>query len=143
MNLETMEEYMEAIYKLADGSQEKKVKTGEIAAKMGISPPSVTEVLPTLEQEALINYEPYYGITLTEKGLEMGMNVVRKHRVLEVFLEEYFSLDKDEMHEKACKMEHIFSKEMIDEMCRRLGAPNKCPHGRDIPSCDKDNCSFH
>ncbi|MFW6142543.1 MAG: metal-dependent transcriptional regulator [Candidatus Saliniplasma sp.] len=140
MNRETSEEYLETIYKLSNGSTEESVRTGEIAKEMGFAPATVTEVLPKLEEEGYLVYRPYYGVTLTKKGLDLGMNVVRIHRVLEVFLERYFSLDSEQLHEKACLMEHIFDKDMIDEMCKRLGGPTECPHGNEIPSCRKKNC---
>ncbi len=140
MNQETREEYLETIYKISGGSTERSVRTGEIAKAMNLAPPSVTEILPLLEEEGYLVYKPYYGVKLTSKGLDIGMRIVRTHRVLEVFLDEYFDLDVEDMHEKACQMEHIFDKEMIDEMCKRLGAPTRCPHGNDIPACDKTEC---
>ncbi len=140
MNRETREEYLETIYKISGGSTDSPVRTGEIAKEMDLSPPTVTEILPQLEEEGYLKYKPYYGVTLTKKGLEIGMIIVRTHRVLEVFLQQYFSLEPEDMHEKACQMEHIFDIDMIDEMCKRLGAPAKCPHGNDIPGCNKDNC---
>lgn len=140
MNKETCEEYLEAIYKLSGASCKSAVKTGEIAKEMGLSPPTVTEILPLLEKEGYLTYKPYYGVKLTEKGMIMGMGIVRKHRVLEVFLDRYFSLDTDDMHDKACQMEHIFDMDMIDEMCKRLGGPTECPHGNEIPGCNKESC---
>lgn len=140
MNKNTREEYLETLYKLSKRKGGEMVKTGEIADAMGISPPSVTEVLSVLDEDGFIEYLPYKGARLTEKGREEGKRIVRTHRVLEVFLFEYFSLDKDEIHEKACEMEHIFDIEMIDVMCERLGAVAKCPHGKKIPSCEKEEC---
>lgn len=140
MNPETREEYLEAIFKLSKGSTDIAVRTGEIAKHMGLSPPSVTEILPILESEGYIRYKPYYGVKLTEAGSEVGKRIVRTHRVLEVFLDEYFSLSPEDMHDKACQMEHIFDSDMIDEICERLGAPEVCPHGNEIPSCEKNSC---
>ncbi|MEF8832344.1 MAG: metal-dependent transcriptional regulator [Candidatus Thermoplasmatota archaeon] len=140
MNKNTREEYLETLYKLSKRKGEEEIKTGGIADAMGISPPSVTEVLSVLDEDGFIEYSPYQGVRLTGKGLEEGKRIVRTHRVLEVFLFEYFSMDKDEVHEKACEMEHIFDMEMIDVMCERLGAVSKCPHGKEIPSCDKEEC---
>lgn len=133
---------MEAIFKLALQKDEEKesVKTGEIAGHIGLSPPTVTEVLPVLEEEGYITYEPYYGVRLTEEGRKIGERIVRTHRVLEVFLDQYFSIDEDKIHEKACQMEHIFDIDMINEMCKRLGAPKRCPHGKLIPECHIDGC---
>ncbi len=139
MNKETREEYLETLYKLST-KKEEPLKTGEIADDLGISSPSVTEVLPKLEEEGLVEYRPYQGVKLTDKGLEEGKKIVRTHRVLEVFLDEFFSISREEVHDKACELEHIFDMEMIDEMCERLGAPTECPHGKEIPSCRSDGC---
>lgn len=140
MNQETCEEYLESIYILTNGSVKKIVKTGEIAKKMGLTPPTVTEVLPNLEKKGYLTYKPYYGIQLTKKGIKIGRSIVRTHRVLEVFLHQYFSMDLNTLHTKACQLEHIFDSKMIDEICKRLGAPTKCPHGNDIPSCYNKHC---
>jgi len=140
MNKETKEEYLETLYKLSLEDQNKKVKTGEIAKALSVSSPSVTEILPKLEEEDYIVYRPYHGVELTKKGLKEGRRIVRTHRVLEVFLDEYFDISDDKMHEKACELEHIFDIEMIEEMCERLGGPSVCPHGNKIPSCVNEEC---
>ncbi len=140
MNKNTREEYLEALYKLSAQNEKEEVKTGEIAEAMGVAPPSVTEVLTGLDEDGFVEYIPYKGARLTEKGKEEGKRIVRTHRVLEVFLVEYFSMDGEAIHEKACEMEHIFDMEMIDTMCERLGAPTQCPHGKPIPSCSETEC---
>lgn len=138
MNKDTKEEYLEALYKLYTNSES--IKTGKIAEALEVSPPTVTEVLPVLEEEGYLKYKPYYGVKLTDKGLEEGRRLVRTHRVLEVFLDKYFSLDKSRIHEKACQMEHIFDMDMINLICKRMGAPEVCPHGKKIPPCDLEEC---
>ncbi|MBS3816672.1 MAG: metal-dependent transcriptional regulator [Candidatus Thermoplasmatota archaeon] len=140
MNKETREEYLETLYKLSLKADGKKIKTGEIAEELGVKPPTVTEVLPRLEEEGCLEYRPYQGVKLTGKGLTEGKRIVRTHRVIEVFLDEYFSISGQTLHEKACEMEHIFDLEMINEMCERLGAPEECPHGNEIPPCDIEIC---
>jgi DtxR family transcriptional regulator, Mn-dependent transcriptional regulator len=140
MNQETCEEYLETIYKISNGSLKRAVHTGEIAKKIGVSPPTVTEVLPILEKKGYLSYKPYYGVQLTEDGLTLGKTIVRTHRILEVFLKKNFSMDLATMHEKACQMEHIFDSAMIDELCKKLGAPHKCPDGNNIPKCTKQSC---
>lgn len=140
MNKETKEEYLEILFKLAKGKEDDRIKTGQIAKELGLKPPTVTEVLPKLEEEGLLEYIPYHGVRLKDKGKEMGKNIVRTHRVLEVFLKRYFDLEDDILHEKACQMEHIFDEKMINEMCRRLGVPEECPHGNDIPPCKEVEC---
>ncbi len=140
MNKETKEEYLEALYKISSEQEEDKIKTGQIAEMMGISSPSVTEVLSKLEKEELVEYRPYHGVKLTEKGKKEGERIVRIHRVLEVFLDEFFSIPNEDIHEKACELEHIFDMDMVDEICERLGAPTSCPHGNKIPSCRSRSC---
>ncbi|MEF8873398.1 MAG: metal-dependent transcriptional regulator [Candidatus Thermoplasmatota archaeon] len=140
MNQETREEYLEALYKISLKGQKHKIKTGEIAEKMGISAPSVTEVLHKLEEEGLIEYRPYHGVELTAKGRGEGKRIVRTHRVLEVFLDEFFSIPEKDIHDKACELEHIFDTDMVDEICERLGAPSACPHGNEIPDCGEQTC---
>lgn len=140
MNKETREEYLESLYKLAQKEKGEKIKTGQISDFLDIAPSTVTEILPILDEKGYIEYIPYYGVKLTEKGLEEGKRLVRSHRILEVFLERYFSLEKDKLHDKACKMEHIFDTDMIDTICERMGAPTKCPHGNVIPKCKRSEC---
>ncbi len=140
MNKETKEEYLETLYKLSMKNEGKKIKTGEIAEDLSVSSPSVTEILPKLEEEGYIVYRPYHGVELTDKGRKEGRRIVRTHRVLEVFLDEFFDISDDKMHEKACELEHIFDMEMIDEICERMGAPSSCPHGNKIPSCVAEDC---
>ncbi len=140
MRKENKEEYLETLYKLYEEGKKDKIKTGEIAEHLDVSPPTVTEVLPLLEEDGYLEYIPYYGVKLTEKGYNEGKRIVRSHRVLEVFLKKYFSLDDEVLHEKACQMEHIFTEDMIDIICEELGRPNRCPHGNEIPECGKDCC---
>jgi len=140
MNKETKEEYLETLYKLSMKDEDREVKTGEIAEDLSVSSPSVTEILPKLEEEGYVVYEPYHGVKLTEKGRREGRRIVRTHRVLEVFLDEFFEISDDKMHEKACELEHIFDMGMIDEICERMGAPSKCPHGNEIPTCVNEDC---
>ncbi|MFP4142238.1 MAG: metal-dependent transcriptional regulator [Thermoplasmata archaeon] len=140
MNEETKEEYLETLYKLTSRSENNKIKTGEIAEELRISSPSVTEVLPKLEEEGYVVYRPYHGVELTEKGKKEGKRIVRSHRILEVFLDEFFDIEDEEIHEKACELEHVFDMEMIDELCERMGAPEVCPHGKTIPECKSDRC---
>jgi len=140
MNKETKEEYLETLYKLSLESEDRKVKTGEIAEDLSVSSPSVTEILPKLEEEGYVVYRPYHGVELTGKGRKEGRKIVRTHRVLEVFLDQFFDISDDKMHEKACELEHIFDMEMIDEICERMDAPSVCPHGNKIPSCARNDC---
>ncbi len=139
MNKETKEEYLETLYKLSLDSKSKKIKTGEIAEDLRVSSPSVTEVLPKLESEGYVVYRPYHGVELTEKGKKEGRRIVRTHRVLEVFLNDFFDIPDSKIHEKACELEHIFDRDMIDDLCDRMDDPDVCPHGGKIPERDDDS----
>lgn len=140
MNEETKEEYLETLYKLSAENENDKIRTGEIADDLRVSSPSVTEVLPKLDDEGYVVYRPYHGVELTDKGEREGRRIVRTHRVLEVFLDEFFDIPEEEIHEKACELEHIFDMDMIDELCERIGAPEVCPDGGKIPECKNDRC---
>ncbi len=140
MKKETKEEYLETLYKLSLENDEDKIKTGEIADDLNISSPSVTEVLPKLEKNNYIKYLPYQGVELTEKGKKEGCRILRTHRVLEVFLDEFFDIPEEEIHKKACELEHIFDMNMIENISERLSEPKTCPHGGKIPSCKSNDC---
>ena len=133
MAKENIDEYLEALYEL---SREKdQVKTGDLASKLGVAPASVTEVLQRLASRGLVDYKPYAGTKLTEKGLKAACSIKRKHRLMEVFLSKVLRIDGKKVHEEACKMEHAISDETEEAICRLLGGPKECPHGSPIPEC--------
>jgi DtxR family Mn-dependent transcriptional regulator len=133
MPIQDVEEYLEAILDIV---KEKGVaKTNDLARRLGVSPSSVTEVIQRLSRNDLINYEPYKGATLTDKGLKIAIMIKRKHRILEVFLNDFLHINPKNVHEDACKMEHCVSDEITDDICRLLGGPEKCPCGEEIPKC--------
>jgi DtxR family Mn-dependent transcriptional regulator len=133
MPKENVDEYLEAILDLA--GEDGKAKTGDIAARLNITPASVTEVMQRLDREGLVAYEAYRGVSLTRRGLSRAHSVKRKHRLLEVFLSKVLRIDGKKVHEEACKMEHAISDETEEAICRLLGGPKECPHGSPIPEC--------
>jgi DtxR family transcriptional regulator, Mn-dependent transcriptional regulator len=135
MPKEEVEEYIEAIFDIAgkDGI----AKTTEVAKKLQNSPASVTEVFQSIAQRGLVQYEPYKGVYLTEKGYEAAMKIKRKHRLLEVFLSDILHIDQDKVHDEACKMEHCISDQVGDAICKLLEAPARCPDGKLIYPCQK------
>ncbi len=136
MVTENAEEYLEAIYTLTEGG--KTAKTSELADCLKIAPASVTEMLIRLSTDGYIKYQPYYGAKLTRKGLEVAKKIKRKHRLLERFLSDVLNIEKEEVHEHACKMEHSISDEVGDALCKALAQPDTCPDdGKTIPPCDK------
>jgi len=132
------DEYLEAVFDL--GGADESVKTGDVAARMGVAPASVTEVVQRLAKKGLVAYEPYKGARLTPKGLVVAKKIKRKHRLLEVFLAKVLRIDGKKVHEEACKMEHAISDETEEALCKMLGAPKECPHGSPIPECDDASC---
>jgi len=130
------EEYLEHIYRLAgrDGI----ARTTQIAEIMNIKPGSVTEELKRLASKGLVEYTPYKGARLTQKGFKRARRLTRKHRLAERFLQDRLKLEAGSVHDQACEMEHTLSDEADEALCRMLGGPELCPHGKPIPPCDAD-----
>ena len=135
MAQEQIEEYLETIYDLE--SRDGSAKTTTIAKCMKVAPASVTEVLKSLSDKGLVQYEPYQGATLTDEGKKIADTIKRKHRLLEVFLTDVLKLNREKVHEEACKMEHTISEDTENGLCRMLDAPARCPHGSPIGPCNK------
>ncbi|MDR2830818.1 MAG: metal-dependent transcriptional regulator [Methanobrevibacter sp.] len=137
---ENIEEYLEVLYRY--GSKDKGVSTTKISKVLGLAPGSVTGMLKKLSSNGYINYEPYKGAILTDKGLKIGKKITRKHRILEKFLSNVLNITDKNIHDEACKMEHSLSDEAERAMCLILKHPDFCPDGKLIPYCDYDfdNC---
>jgi DtxR family transcriptional regulator, Mn-dependent transcriptional regulator len=132
---QTEENYLKTIYKLAE-SEAKAVNTNAIAAQMNTAAASVTDMLKRLSDKELIHYEKYRGVTLSEKGGRLATNLVRKHRLWEVFLVEWLHFAWDEVHDLAEQLEHIQSDELIHRLDVFLNHPKFDPHGDPIPDAD-------
>jgi DtxR family Mn-dependent transcriptional regulator len=131
---ESVEEYLEAIYSFNESGQ--LAKNQDLSEKLGVSPPSVTEMIKKLADDDLVTYEPYKGVLLTGKGMARAQNVVRKHRLLERFLHDSLGLKMEKVHDEACKLEHGISDETAAAICDTLNSPKTCPDdGKPIPAC--------
>jgi len=128
----TEENYLKAIYKLVE-KDEGPVSTNAIAARMSTKAASVTDMLKKLAEKKLIHYKKYQGVTLTEKGRKVAVNIIRKHRLWEVFLVEKLDFKWDEVHDMAEQLEHIQSDQLIERLDDFLGHPRFDPHGDPIP----------
>jgi DtxR family Mn-dependent transcriptional regulator len=128
------ENYIKAIYHAQQGDD--LVSTNDIAARMNTKASSVTDMLKKLADKDLADYVPYKGSRLTKKGLECAMQIIRKHRLWEVFLVEKLHFSWDEVHEVAEQLEHIQSRKLINELDQLLGFPKQDPHGDPIPDSD-------
>ncbi len=135
MEQKSTQDYLKAVYSLSKNGD--KVNTTAISQKLNVAPASVTEMLKKLSEEGYINYSPYHGSTLTDKGLKEAQKVTRKHRLLEKFLTDVLHIGKDKVHTQACQMEHALSDEAEESLCRLLKHPDTCSDdGKTIPACD-------
>jgi DtxR family Mn-dependent transcriptional regulator len=140
---ESVEEYLEAIYSCNERGE--LAKNQELAKRLKVSPPSVSEMIKKLSDDGLLVYEPYKGVVLTGKGMARAQKVVRKHRLLERFLYDILGLRMEKVHNEACMMEHGLSDEAAAALCAFLNRPKTCPDdGKPIPACTlkQDNCEI-
>src|SRR6478672_12720421 len=124
------EDYLKAILQLEapDG-----VSTSAIAAQLGVSQPSVTRMTKKLAADGLVSRVPYRGVTLTETGRRVALEVLRHHRLLELFLSDRLGMSLDEVHAEADRLEHVLSEELEARIDEALGYPTHDPHGHPIP----------
>lgn len=127
----TEENYLKIIFHLSQNSNP--VQTNAIAEKIQTKAASVTDMLKKLADKELVNYVKYQGVTLTEKGKLTAINIVRKHRLWEVFLVEKLNFKWDEVHEVAEELEHIKSTLLVERLDEFLEFPKVDPHGDPIP----------
>lgn len=133
----TVENYVKAIAQIsARDRNDSAVATGVLAQALGVSPGTVTGMLKTLSEANLATYTPYEGARLTESGQRLAMKVIRRHRLLELFLVKTLNMPWDEVHEEAEHMEHAASERLIDRIDAFLGYPAVDPHGDPIPTAD-------
>jgi DtxR family Mn-dependent transcriptional regulator len=135
----TEENYLKAIYKLLERNQQR-TTTNAIAAAVDTAPASVTDMIRKLAEKKLVNYEKYQGVALTGTGRKLAVNVIRKHRLWELFLVSHLGFAWDEVHEIAEQLEHIQSESLVRKLYGFLGKPKWDPHGDPIPD---ENGNFH
>lgn len=129
----TEEDYLKTIYNLQQESQNV-VSTNEISNSLNIKASTVTDMLKRLSSKKLIKYKPYYGTSLTKKGNDLALALVRKHRLWETFLVEHLGFEWSEVHDIAEQMEHVNSDKLINNLDKFMGFPKVDPHGDPIPS---------
>lgn len=129
-----IEDYLKAIYTLEQ--REGQVRTVALAEELSVKPPTVTAMLKTLANFELIKYEPYQAIELTEKGRLIALEIVRHHRLIELYLVEALGFSWDEVHEEAEVLEHFISEKLEARIAEYLGNPTHDPHGDPIPTLD-------
>jgi len=137
MPSQTEENYLKAIYKLAEAEPETPgVSTNRIAAALATRAASVTDMLRRLADKRLLNYEKYRGVQLTAEGQRLALLTIRKHRLWEVFLVQQLGFNWDEVHEVAEELEHVDSPLLMRRLDAFLGYPALDPHGDPIPAED-------
>jgi len=129
----TEENYLKAIYKLSFEQKMSETTTNAIAEELETRAASVTDMLKKLSDKKLVNYEKYKGVSLSETGKAIALQVVRKHRLWEVFLHDKLDFGWEEVHEIAEQLEHIQSDRLINRLDDYLGNPKNDPHGDPIP----------
>ena len=129
----TEENHLKAIFHLSsDGNKD--VSTNAIADSLKTKAPSVTDMLKKLSEKKLVSYKKYQGSFLTADGRKTALNIIRKHRLWEVFLVNKLNFNWDEVHDIAEQLEHIKSEKLINELDKFLDYPVKDPHGDPIPN---------
>ncbi len=131
----TEENYLKAIYKIAE-KEKKSASTSSISKMLTTTAASVTDMLGKLSTKGWINYEKYKGVTLTSEGAKIATNLIRKHRLWEVFLVDKLRFSWHQVHDIAEELEHIHSKELIARLDAFLDYPKFDPHGDPIPNAD-------
>ena len=125
------EDYLKALYTL--GSSRAAVAPSRLAIQLGVSAPSVTNMLARLVAERLVTHAPQTGARLTQRGRRRALEIVRRHRILEAFLVSVLGLDWSEVHADAEVLEHHVSDRVLDAIDRLMGHPQEDPHGHPIP----------
>ncbi len=134
MHTKAVEDYLKTIYELQ--YEQGKVATTMLAERLGVAPASVTGMVKKLADMYLVVYEPYQGVVLTEAGQKIALEVLRHHRLIELFLAEELGVPWDRVHDEANKIEHVLSEDVEDRMDALLGYPTTDPHGAPIPARD-------
>jgi DtxR family Mn-dependent transcriptional regulator len=129
----SVEDYLKAIWEVAGAGV---ASTTDIAGRLFIAPASVTNMFARLQEMGLVEYERYHGASLTEKGCDEALRLVRRHRLIETFLLKHLGYSWDEVHEEAERLEHAVSDRFTEHLTEFLGHPTHDPHGAPIPAAD-------
>jgi DtxR family Mn-dependent transcriptional regulator len=130
----SMQDYLKAIFSILEKNE--RATTSVIADRMGIASPSATAMVKRLAQLRLVEHEPYQGVTLTQTGAKTALEIVRHHRLVELYLAEALGVPWDEVHAEAEELEHVISENLEDRIDNVLGNPTVDPHGAPIPARD-------
>ncbi len=129
-----VEDYLKVIYTIEQSGSA--AATNDIASKLSIAAASVSGMVRRLADQGLVSYERYRGVRLTEAGRRAALRTIRRHRVIEAYLNKALNYAWDRVHEEAERLEHAASDELIDRMAEAIGEPHTDPHGHPIPTRD-------
>jgi DtxR family transcriptional regulator, Mn-dependent transcriptional regulator len=128
---DAVQDYLREIYKLQ--LEHGQVKTSTLAMRMGVTPPSATAMMKKLASRGLVEHQPYHGVRLTRSGERIALELLRHHRLLELYLARTLDLGIDAVHAEADRLEHALSEALEDHIDKALGSPTQDPHGDPIP----------
>jgi DtxR family Mn-dependent transcriptional regulator len=131
----SVQDYAKAVYSL-EARKGAAVSTSELAERLGVTPGSVSAMVRKLSEVGLVEHEPYRGVRLTGQGRRVALEVLRHHRLLELFLAEELGMSWDRVHAEAEVLEHVLSEELEELIAARLGDPTVDPHGDPIPTVE-------
>jgi len=134
---ESVEEYLEAVYRLE--REGPGVTTSGLASSLGVAPASVSGMLKKLAKDGYVEHVSRGEVRLTEKGLAVGVRVLRRHRLAERLLTDVLGMPWDQVHDEACMLEHAISSNVEARLLNLLKDPTTCPHGQPIPPADLSN----
>jgi DtxR family transcriptional regulator, Mn-dependent transcriptional regulator len=134
MPTSTVEDYLKQILLEQQGDSGTLVGMGRLASALELAPGTVTSMVKTLAESELVAYEPYSGVRLTAAGRRLALRVLRRHRLIELFLVQVIGMDWSEVHPEAERLEHAMSDDLVDRIDEMLGRPAADPHGDPIPT---------
>ena len=134
MATSTVEDYLKQIYQAQLTAPGSLVPTGQVASALEVAPGTATAMVKTLAEAGLVKYEPYSGVCLTSAGEKLASHVLRRHRLVELFLVEVMGMDWSEVHSEAELLEHAVSERLLRRIDTMLGGPQVDPHGDPIPT---------
>jgi DtxR family Mn-dependent transcriptional regulator len=134
----TVENYLKAIYHGVSAltPPQRLLPMGQLATALGVAPGTATTMVKTLAESGLAVYEPYTGVALTPAGRKLAALVLRRHRLIELFLVQVMGMRWDEVHDEAELLEHVVSDRLVERMDEMLGRPSADPHGDPIPDAE-------
>ena len=134
MLTDAIQHYLRGIYNLSNAGG--KVSTTGLAREMGVSPASASAMVKKLAALGLVSHAPYRGVSLTPAGEQVALEVIRHHRLLELYLAQTLGIHVDEVHDEADRLEHALSEELEARIDEALGFPTHDPHGDPIPDAN-------